>query len=122
MEKAIYALGYKLILTKNSDNAVLKKKIATAIGKIKIISLDWYVPHYTASIDQERVFVKQIVDKIPTELKFIERSVLMKDVNTQNLWTFELGTQEGINVPIWIIVGFQQKVRQDSQNLALDTF
>ena len=46
----------------------------------------------------------------------------MKEVNTQNLWTFELGTQEGINVPIWIYVGFQQNDRQHDQNLNNDTF
>ena len=46
----------------------------------------------------------------------------MKEVNTQNLWSFELGTQEGVNVPIRIVVGFQQRERQDSQNLTNDTF
>ena len=43
-------------------------------------------------------------------------------VNTQNLWNFEVGTQEGINVPIWIIVGFQKRDRQDSQTSNNDTF
>ena len=46
----------------------------------------------------------------------------MKRVNTQTLWTFEIGTQEGINVPIWINVGFQRRDRQDSQNLNTDKF
>ena len=46
----------------------------------------------------------------------------MKEVNTQNLWTSELGAQEGINVPIWIIVGFQQSDRQHDQNINNDTF
>ena len=46
----------------------------------------------------------------------------MKEVNTQSLWTFELGTQEGINVPIWIYVGFQQNDQQHDQNLKNDTF
>ena len=46
----------------------------------------------------------------------------MKEVNTRNFWTFELGTQEGINVPIWFIVGFQQRDRQGSQNLNNFTF
>ena len=46
----------------------------------------------------------------------------MKAVNTQKLWTFELGTQEGINVPMWNIVGFQQRERQNSQNSYIDTF
>ena len=39
----------------------------------------------------------------------------MKEVNTQNLLTFELGTQEGLNFPIIIIISFQQKDRLDSQ-------
>ena len=46
----------------------------------------------------------------------------MKEVYTQNLWTFELGTQRGINVPSWVFVGFQQRNRQDSQKLNNDTF
>ena len=66
--------------------------------------------------------MKQITDKIPTELRYVERSVFMKEWNTQNLWICELGTQEGVNVPIRIIEGFQQRERQDSQNLANDTF
>ena len=46
----------------------------------------------------------------------------MKEVNTQNVWTFELGTQEGINIPTWIFVAFQQNDRQHDQNLNNDTF
>ena len=36
-------------------------------------------------------------------------------------WTFELGSQEGIKVPIWKIVAFQHMERQDSQKLNNDT-
>ena len=46
----------------------------------------------------------------------------MKEVNTQNLWNFELGSQEGVNIPIWIFEAFQQSDRQNSQNLNNDTF
>ena len=46
----------------------------------------------------------------------------MKEVSTQNLWTFELRTQEGINVPIWVYVAIQQSDRQHDQNLNKDTF
>ena len=45
----------------------------------------------------------------------------MEEVNTQKFWTFELGTQEGINVPIWGFVGFQQMDRQNDQNSNNDT-
>ena len=121
-EKATYGLGYKLTLTRNTDNAVLNKDNATILGKVKINAIEWYVPHYTASISQQALLSNQIVNKIPTELQYVERSVFMKEVNTQNLWNFELGTQEGINVPIWIIIGFQQHDRQNSQNENNDTF
>ena len=66
--------------------------------------------------------MSQIVNKKPTEIRYVERSVFVKEVKTQIFWTFELGTQEGINVPIWIIVGFQQSDRQHDQNLNIDTF
>ena len=46
----------------------------------------------------------------------------MKEVNTQILWSFELGTQEGTIVPIWVIVGFQQNDRQFDQSSNNDTF
>ena len=46
----------------------------------------------------------------------------MKEVNNQNLWNFELGSHENMNVPIWIIIGFQQQDRQDTQNLNNDAF
>ena len=45
----------------------------------------------------------------------------MKEVKTQILWTFEIGFQEGNNVPLWIIVGFRKRERQDSQKLNIDT-
>ena len=62
------------------------------------------------------------MSETPTELQYVERSVLKKEVNTQNFWTFESGTQERINVPICIIVGFQQRDRPDSQKLNNGTF
>ena len=46
----------------------------------------------------------------------------MKEVNTQNYWSFELGTPVEINILTWIIVGFQQRDRQYSQNLNKNTF
>ena len=121
-QKATYGIGYKLTLTRNSDKAVLNKSNATTIGKITFNSIEWYIPHYTASLKEQGILMKQITDKIPTELRFVERSVFMKEVNTQSFWSFELGTHENMNVTIWITVGFQQRDRQDTQNLANDIF
>ena len=78
-----YGLGYKLTLTRNSDNAVLNKANATNNAKIKINSIDWYVPHFAPSLAQEKILLDQFVKKMPPELRYVERSVFMKEVNTQ---------------------------------------
>ena len=119
-EKGTYGLGYKLTLTRNTDNAVLNKDNAVVNGRVKINSLDWYVPHYSPNLEEYNKLMNQIKKNTPTLLHYPERSVFMKEVNTQNLWTFELGTQEGINVPIF--VAFQQNDRGNDQNLNNDTF
>ena len=121
-EKGIHGLGYKLTLTRNTDNAVLNRDNAVNNAKIKTKSIALYIPRFTPSIQQQVMLFKHITSKTPTELRKVERSVYIKEVNLQKHWSFEMGTQEGINVPIWIIVGFQRRDRQDSQNLNNDTF
>ena len=105
-EKATYGLGYKLTLTRNKDEGVIDKVAGIAEARIKIDHIHWYVPHYIPSMAQQAIMSKQILNKTPTELRYVERSVFMKEVNNQNLWTFELGSQENMNVPIWITIMF----------------
>ena len=121
-EKATFGLGYKLTPTRNKDEAVIDKVAGIADARIKIHHIHWCVPHYTPSIQQQSILSKQILSRTPTELRYVERSVFMKEVKNQNIWNFELGSQESMNVPIWIIIIFQQQDRQDSQNLNNDTF
>ena len=121
-EKATNGLGYKLTLTRNKDEAVIEKVAGIAHARIKIDHIHWYVPHYTLSMSQQTIMSKQILNKTPTELRYVERSDFMKEVNNQNFWNFEFGSQENMNVPIWIIEGFQQQDRQNSQNLNNDAF
>ena len=71
---------------------------STLVKKIK--SIEWYVPHYTPSIPQQAIISEQILSKIPTQLQNVERSAFMKEVITQNFCGCELGTQEGVDVPI----------------------
>ena len=118
----LLSLGYKPTKTKNADNAVLNKDNAINIDKVKINSIIWYVKMYTPILSQQNILMNQIVRKKSTELQYPERSLFMKEVNTQNWWTFKLGNQEVINVPIWIFVFFQRNDRQHDQNLNNDTF
>ena len=100
----------------------MNKAAATNNAKVTINSLDWYVPHYSPNLEEYTKLMNQIKKNTPTLHHYPERSVFMKEVNTQNVWTFELGTQEGINVPIWISIAFQQMGRQNDQDLNNDTF
>ena len=99
-EKATYGLGYKLTLTGNKADAVIDKAVGIADATIKIDDIHWYVSHYTPSIQQQKTLFKQILSKTPRELRYVEGSIFMKEVNNQNLWTFELGSHENMNVPI----------------------
>ena len=109
-------MEYKSTLQRNSDNHVLSypaqsndaAKVALA-GRVTIDVISWYVPHYTSSISNQKLMLGHIVSKAPTELSYIERSSYMKDVTTENNWTFELGVGHGIDVPIYVIVGFMQR-------------
>ena len=109
-------------MTRNTDNAVLNKGNATNDAKFKINALERYVPHYTPSLEEYSKLLNQIKKKTPTNLHYPERSVFMKEGNTQSFWIFELCVQEGINIPIWIYVFFQQSDRQHDQKLNNDTF
>ena len=121
-EKTNYGLGSILTLTRNIDGAVFNKENAINNAKIIINSIHWYVPHYRPSIDSQTILFKQAQSKTHRELQYSERSIFIKQVNTQNLWTFELGTQKSINVPKWIFAGFQQMDRKNSENLNNDSF
>ena len=82
-EKATYGLGYKLTLTRNTDNAVLNKDNAINEAKIKIIGIEWHVPHYNPGLEEYKKLMNQFIKKTPTELHYPERSVFMKEVNSQ---------------------------------------
>ena len=43
--KGTFGLGYKLKLTINTDNVVLNKDNTINNARIKIIAIEWYVPH-----------------------------------------------------------------------------
>ena len=82
-KKAIFGLGYKLTLTRTSDNPNLNKDKAINIGKTKTDSIECSIPHHTPSINKQAKLSKQILNKVPTEVQFAGRSVSMKEVNTQ---------------------------------------
>ena len=120
-ETGTHGLSYKLTLKRNT-NAVSNKDNATNKAKIKLIGIEWWVSHYSSSLKEYNKLLSQVTRRTPTNLHYTEISVFMKEVNIQNFWSFELGTQEGINVHVWIFRVFQQNDRQHDQNLNNHTF
>ena len=121
-EKATCGLGYRITLRRKKDVAVIDKAGGPADARIKTDYIHWYVLHYIPSMQQQSIISQESLNKTPTELRYVERSVFVKEMNNQNVWNFELGSQENMNVPIWIIIRFQQRDREDSQNLNNDAF
>ena len=71
-ERGTYGLGYKLTLTRNTDNAVLNKNAATTNGKVKTNSLDWYVPHCSPDLEEYNKSMYQIRKNTSTLLHYPE--------------------------------------------------
>ena len=124
-----YGLGYKLTLQRTSDNHILshpsQAKAAANLalpGTVIIDDISWYVPHYALSISNQKLLLSNIASKTPTELTYIKRSFCMKDVTTENNWTFELGVGDGIDIPICVIVGFMQRDQFNQQQQNNDSF
>ena len=128
-DNCTFGLGYKLTLQRNSDNHVLSHppqvddegNLALA-GRVIIDDISWYVPHYTPSVKNQNSTLRNIESKTSTELTYIKRSSYVKDVTTENNWTFELFVGDGIDVPIFVIVGFMQKDQFNQQHQNNDTF
>ena len=109
-EKAIFGLGYKLTLATNSDSAVLSKDNAIINTPIKIKSIEWHVPHYTPSLNEQDLISNQTLSRTVVELQYIERSVFMEEVKYQKKMNFQVGTQEGVNISIFLTIGFNYKI------------
>ena len=112
-EKATFGFGCELTLTRNNDDTALQKAVDTADARIVIDHIHWYIIHCKSSIQQQGILSKRIFSKTPTEHRYVERSVFMKEVKNKNLWNSVPGNHESMNNPGRINIGFQQRERQN---------
>ena len=120
-ENITYGLGYTLILKRDNNNDVVFRTNGVNAAKVVVNDISWYIPHYVPSLENQQLVMDQIPNKDPTELFYTERTVIRKDVNTNNNWTFELGNS-GELTPTFVIVGFQAGNKIDSQTHNNATF
>ena len=107
-KKITYGLGYTLTLKRNINNDPIIRTAAVDAANVIVKDISWYIPHYIPSIENQQLVLNQKLNKDPTELNYIERTVFRKDVNTNNNWTFELGNSS-IESPTFVSVGFQAR-------------
>ena len=62
------------------------------------------------SLYNSRLLAEQNVSGAPTELHYIEGSVIHKIVSAQKDCNFELDVKDEYDVPIYVVVGFQERV------------
>ena len=55
-------------------------------------------------------------------MRFLEKTIFVKDVDAQNSWSFEKGVDSWFFVPIIVIIEFQQKDRLNSKEHPCNTF
>ena len=121
-------MGYKLTIQRTSDNYVIIHQAQTndaaniaLAGRVTIDDISWYVPYYTPSISNQKLMLSNFASKTPTELTYVKRSSLMKDVTSENIWTSELGVGDGTDVSIYVIVGFMHRDQFNQQHQNNDT-
>ena len=78
-KKATNGLNYKLTLTRNKDDAIMDKTMGIADARIRIGNIHWRIPHYTPSIQEQGILSEQILNKTPTEFRYVERSLFMEE-------------------------------------------
>ena len=88
-EKITYSLGYSLTLKRNKNNDPIIKDNGVDAAKKDMKYIAWYFPQYVPSMENQQLVLNEILDKDPTELYYLERTVFRKVVNTNNNWTFE---------------------------------
>ena len=124
-EKKPYGLGYTLTLKRNSSIDAIIRCNGVDVAKVVVKDISWYIPDYVPNLVNQQFVMDQLLNKDPTELSYIERTVFRNYVNTNNNWTFDLGNSGGSyreSTPTFIIVGFEARNKIHSQTHDKATF
>ena len=109
-QNASYGLGQKLGLKRRIDNNAIVHTLAEAINgtHITIKFFSSYILQYTATVPRKTLLREHKIFRATTPLSYIERYVGKKSLDAYFRWFFfDLRVKSGNNVPIYVIVGFQ---------------
>ena len=106
--------GFKLILKRAETYNSIFRTIADN-AKVEIKDLVLYVRQFTPSIDNMNLINEHILANKSAVYPFTQNSYTTKPINANRKWTFEIGQETSIDIPLQIIVGFQSIERLQSQ-------
>lgn len=116
--KVIYSVKHSLTLTRNStDNLAIHRAHGVGDGKIKLTNITWRVPHITVETATKMELWKIIESKSTIPVAFPARTCESTIVPETHSFSWRANVTSGIEMPRWIIVGFQTaKNRTQEQN------
>ena len=98
----------RLTLTRTGDDNAIFRANATAVGKIRLDRIRWFMPHVIPS-DAYRLQLDKIIEKkekIPVGYRMLQCDNTQVPAN-QKIFTWRLGVKSSPDIPRFIIVGFQ---------------
>ena len=63
---------YNLTLKRDNNNDPIVRTAGVDVAKIDLKDIGWYIPHYTPSMENQHLVMKQILDKKPTDQAYHE--------------------------------------------------
>ena len=74
-EKVTYGLGYTLTLKRNNNNDPIIRDNGIDAANIVMKEIGWLIPPYSPRLENQQIKMDQVLNKVPTELYYLERIV-----------------------------------------------
>ena len=108
--KVIFNAKHQLQLQKidTTGDAAIFKDIFVGRGKIVLSSLRWYMPNIIPSNAMKAVMYKQIKEKIPVPIGFMNKKCdIFNNLNGLSTYTAQITYSGGIEKPRYLVAAFQ---------------
>jgi hypothetical protein len=106
-DKVVYGFKHSLIVKRASDNDAIIRDGGAAAGKVELSRIQWMMPHVTHMTVRSFHSSRQLKPRKISQLRSDHVNVRAMSVPQTRNFTWNLCTQTTLNMPRYIIVGFQ---------------
>ena len=101
-----------------NDNARQAAKEALE-GRVVLRIVGWYVPYFLQNMPNQTFSLDYLISNSLSETRYIKKSAFELVLTT---WKLGLGVENGNKVPIYVLIGFQQRFLLGDQKGNIDVF